>query len=207
MTELFSLRAVRAAMTRRLANLLNDRRGVAAVEFAIIVPLLLAMYFVTLEAGQALETNKKLGRLSSTVADLVTQESSVLKADLNAILQIGAAIVQPYNRSKPTIYVAGIQFNSANPPAATYVWRRTLINGVTSNTAPVPLPVIPASVKVANTFVVQVYAVLDYKPVITWAAADKPKLGFKSPFLNSFAMGETYYLRARNGPTVTCSDC
>lgn len=62
------------AFVQRLKQLVRDRRGIAAVEFAIIVPLLLAMYFVTLEAGQGLETNKKLGRVASIVADLVTQE-------------------------------------------------------------------------------------------------------------------------------------
>ena len=42
--------------------LLGDRRGVAALEFALIAPLLLSMYFVTMEVAQAIESNKKVGR-------------------------------------------------------------------------------------------------------------------------------------------------
>ena len=37
----------------------SDRRGVAAIEFAFIVPVLLIMYFVTMEASQAIETARR----------------------------------------------------------------------------------------------------------------------------------------------------
>lgn len=188
------------------SRLAGDRRGIAAVEFAIIVPLLLAMYFVTMEAGQGLETNKKLGRVSSTIADLITQEPSFTAAELNAVLQIGAAIIQPYNRSKPEIYVTGIQFNAA--ATETVAWRRSLVNGTAGNVAAPAnrTPAIPASLKVANTFLVRVIVLLDYDPVISWAGAES-KTGFSSPFTLDFPMSETYYLRARNGPTVTCTGC
>jgi hypothetical protein len=45
-----------------------------------------------------------------------------------------------------------------------------------------------------------------YKPVIAWSATDKSGVGFTSPF-TGLKMDETYYLRARNGPTVECSNC
>jgi len=203
-----SFRRLRSAWAKRLGRWLDDRRGIAAVEFAIIVPLLLAMYFVTMEAGQGLETNKKLGRVSSTIADLVTQEQGFTAAELNAVLQIGAAIIQPYNRSNPQIYVAGLQFNNATPAVETVTWRRSLVNGAAGNAAPpaTRAPVIPTSLKVANTFLVQVHVILDYNPVINWAGKESAT-GFYSPFTLNFPMAETYYLRARNGPTVTCTGC
>lgn len=200
------IRPLGNAFVQRLRLLVRDRRGIAAVEFAIIVPLLLAMYFVTLEAGQGLETNKKLGRVASIVADLVTQESAVVKDDLDAILQIGSAILQPYGRSKPSIYIAGIQLDGSTPPKSTVKWYRSLINGAAGKVEPSPQPIIPTSLKIANSFLVRVYVTLDYQPVIAWSTADKSTLGFTSPF-TGIKMDETYYLRARNGPTVECSNC
>ena len=41
------------AMAARLAQWISDRRGVAAIEFALIVPLLLSMYFVTMKKRQS----------------------------------------------------------------------------------------------------------------------------------------------------------
>lgn len=208
MTASASFRRLCSACASKLSRLIKDRRGIAAVEFAIIVPLLLAMYFVTMEAGQGLETNKKLGRVSSTIADLVTQEQGFSAAELNAILQIGAAIIQPYNRSRPSIYVTAMQYNGATPAVATVTWRRSLVNGVAGNAAP-PVnrtPVVPVSLRVANTFLVQVHVILDYNPVINWAGKESAT-GFHSPFTINLPMSETYYLRARNGPTVTCTGC
>jgi Flp pilus assembly protein TadG len=208
MTASASFHRLLSACAGKLAGLIQDRRGIAAVEFAIIVPLLLAMYFVTMEAGQGLETNKKLGRVSSTIADLATQEQGFTATELNAILQIGAAIIQPYNRSLPSIYVAGMQYNAATPPVATVTWRRSLVNGTAGNAAPPAdrTPTVPTSLQVANTFLVQVHVILDYNPVINWAGQET-KTGFRSPFTLALPMSETYYLRARNGPAVTCTGC
>jgi Flp pilus assembly protein TadG len=41
-----------------VCRLIPDRRGVAAVEFALVAPLLLCMYFVTMEVAQGIEANK-----------------------------------------------------------------------------------------------------------------------------------------------------
>ena len=66
-----------SGLRRSVARLISDKRGVAAVEFAFIAPLLLCMYFVTMEVGQAIETNKKVGRVGSMVADLIAYLGSI----------------------------------------------------------------------------------------------------------------------------------
>jgi len=60
----------------------RDRSGVAALEFALIAPLLLALYFVTMEVAQAIEVNKKVGRVGSMIADLVAQMPEIPKSEL-----------------------------------------------------------------------------------------------------------------------------
>ena len=57
------------AARRGLARLARDRRGVAAVEFAFIAPILLTLYLVTMEVAQGIETNKKVGMLFANDAD------------------------------------------------------------------------------------------------------------------------------------------
>ncbi|TIN81988.1 MAG: pilus assembly protein, partial [Mesorhizobium sp.] len=80
---------------RKASRFWSDRRGIAAVEFALIMPILLIMYFLTMEASQAIETSKKVSRIGSMVADLVTQQTNVAKADVDAIMQIGSVTLQP----------------------------------------------------------------------------------------------------------------
>ena len=57
-----------------------------------------------------------------------------------------------------------------------------------------------------GSFLVRVESFLDYRPVITWAAADKKPLGLTAAFDN-ISMKQTYYLRPRMSSQVTCSDC
>lgn len=181
---------------RKASRFWFDRRGIAAVEFALIMPILLIMYFVTMEASQAIETSKKVSRIGSMVADLVTQQTSVVQEDVKAIMKIGSVTLQPYNRSVPTITITAIQV-SPDGAKATVVWSRTSINGGFSVGATGETTV-PATLKVANTFLIRVESTLVYKPVI--------ELAINSAF-NPINMGETYYLRPRRSVAIPCTDC
>ncbi|PBB38090.1 hypothetical protein CK218_13070 [Mesorhizobium sp. WSM3879] len=196
-----------SAFVTKAARFCLDRRGVAAIEFAFIVPVLLIMYFITMEASQAIETSKKVSRIGSMVADLVTQQTSVTKADLDAIMKIGTSTLQPYNRSTPTIIITGIQISDEASPKATVAWSRKLVGTTYSADAAKTSPTnVPSTLNIRNTFLVRVESDLGYKPIITWSADSSSTLGLTSAF-NNISMGETYYLRPRRGPTVPCTDC
>src|SRR4029077_11441321 len=108
----------------RLLGLIFDRKGVAAIEFAIVAPLLFVMYFSTLELSLGIETSKKVSRVGSTIADLVAQQPTMNKAELDAIMAIGRSILQPYNRSVPTITVSAVQITNDLPPKVQVAWSR-----------------------------------------------------------------------------------
>jgi Flp pilus assembly protein TadG len=195
-------------MRSKAAGFFRDHRGVAAVEFAFIAPILLVMYFITMEASQAIETSKKVSRVASMVADLVTQQQqSTSKTAVEAIMKIGDSILQPYNRSSPTIIVTAIQLDDRTPPNATVAWSRKMVAGATSNGPAVGSSVtIPEALRIGNSFLIRVESSLGYKPVITWSADQSATLGLTSAF-NSIQMGETYYLRPRMSQAITCDDC
>lgn len=189
---------------RRLAT---DRRGVAAIEFAFIAPVLLSLYFVTMEVSQGIEVNKKVGRVGSMVADLITQQQTISKSELDAILQIGGSILQPYNRSKPTVTVTAIQITDENSPKVVVAWSRKLQDGATTaGAAKNSITTVPDSLKIRNTFLIRVESDLAYKPVIAWTADQKQVLGLAAAF-DGIAMGQDYYLRPRISTTIACSDC
>lgn len=200
-------RAVLSLSSGRLSRLVADRRGVAALEFALIAPLLLSMYFLTMEVGQGIEANKKVGRSASMVADLVTQQQTTTKAELNAILDIGSALLQPYNRSKPTIVITAIEVTDETTPKVKVVWSRKMTNGAYGvDQAAGTITTIPSALKIKGSFLVRVQSSLNYYPVITWAAGDKGTLGLTAAF-DKLEMSETYYLRPRMTQSIACSDC
>jgi Flp pilus assembly protein TadG len=193
---------------RRLRQLAADRRGVAAVEFAFIAPVLLTLYFVTMEVSQAIETNKKIGRVASMVADLVTQQDKVNRSEIDAIMQIGGAILQPYNRSLPTIEVTAIQMtDDENNPQAEVFWSRRLMNGNTAQAAtPGSSTTVPENLRTPGSFLIRVSGQLDYRPVITWTADQRADLGLAAAF-DRISMNETYYLRPRMSINIPCDNC
>lgn len=191
----------------KLARLATDRRGVAAVEFAFIAPVLLVLYLVTMEVAQGIEANKKVGRIGSMVADLVTQQQQISKDELEAIMQIGAAIIQPYNRTQPTVEVTAIKISDEDTPKATVVWSRKLADGVFSVPYIKDDPAdVPDALEIRNTFLVRVSGELDYRPVTTWTAEQKTTLGLASAFDN-IQMKETYFLRPRMSSEIPCTGC
>jgi Flp pilus assembly protein TadG len=189
-------------------RLFRDKGGVAALEFALIVPLLLMLYFVTMEVAQAIEVNKKVGRVGSMVADLVTQMQEMNKAELEGIMRIGEATLQPYNRSQPSITITAIEVTDEATPKVQVVWSRKLVDGAFSTglAAGTAVPDLPPALKIKGSFLVRAESSLAYEPVITWAASAKTTLGLASAF-DGISMAETYYLRPRMSTTIPCTNC
>src|SRR6476620_8022500 len=54
----------------------DDRRGLAATEFAIVVPLMLVMFFGTVEFSSAVAIDRKVTLMARTLSDLTSQTPS-----------------------------------------------------------------------------------------------------------------------------------
>ncbi|OWY58885.1 pilus assembly protein TadE, partial [cyanobacterium TDX16] len=74
----------------------RDERGVSAVEFALLAPVLIAFYFGMAEFCQGFMAQKRMGHVSAMVADLVAQEDTVAIANLDDIFDIGGLIMKPF---------------------------------------------------------------------------------------------------------------
>lgn len=193
----------------------RDRSGASAIEFAFIVPLLLVMYLGTIELGQGIETNKKVARSAAMIGDLVAQEKTLTKSQIDAILVVGDSVIQPYYRSNPTITITAIQFDGATNPVGKVLWSRKITNGVTDVGAAkntVVTNTVPTDLRIQNSFYIGVSTQLDYYPLITGgnqAATDSLKsVGYKSAF-TKLPMREVYFFAPRTGAgsVVSCSDC
>ena len=64
----------------------QDRRGVSAVEFAMLLPLMLTLYLGTVEISQGVGIDRKVTLTTRTVADLASQVSSINNADMTNML-------------------------------------------------------------------------------------------------------------------------
>lgn len=81
---------------RTFSRLAGDERGVSAVEFAMLAPVLIAFYFGMAEFCQGFMAQKRMGHVSAMVADLVAQEETINTASLGDIFAIGGLIMKPF---------------------------------------------------------------------------------------------------------------
>jgi Flp pilus assembly protein TadG len=82
---------------RSMLVLFNDCRGVAAVEFAMVVPLMLVLFFGTLEFSAGVAVDRKVTMMARTLSDLTSQNISVTTTQLNNIFNASAGIMTPYS--------------------------------------------------------------------------------------------------------------
>lgn len=176
------------------------------MEFALILPVLIVMYLGTMEMSAGVVVNKKVSRVASTVADLVTQQQSVSKADLKQIMEIGEAVLFPYNTRRPDIVVIGIDVDKSYPKGGKVVWSRRYDQGkfkpgwITGSDVDVP-----AKLQINDTFLVRVETKLDYAPVVSWLIGDT--VGSVKDGIGVLEMEESYILRPRFGADIDCTDC
>ncbi|MBU6155614.1 MAG: pilus assembly protein [Alphaproteobacteria bacterium] len=78
--------------TRRF---LSSVSGVSAIEFAIILPVMVTMFLGMAEVSNYIEMSRRTASLASTAADLVAQEASVDTADINDVFATMAIVGSP----------------------------------------------------------------------------------------------------------------
>jgi Flp pilus assembly protein TadG len=94
------LRAARAWRRFR-----RDHKGLAAVEFALILPVMITLFFGIVELSMALAARADVTNMASIAADLVAQESSMTAQDMSNVFAASSAILYPYSTTPATITV------------------------------------------------------------------------------------------------------
>lgn len=92
----------------RAARLAAAAEGVAAVEFALVLPVLLVIYFGVVAVTVGINTDRKIALVSRTVSDLTGRATVVDDAAINDIIGAAAAVLAPYDPLGLEISVASV---------------------------------------------------------------------------------------------------
>jgi Flp pilus assembly protein TadG len=173
-------------------GLADDARGVAAVEFALIVPILILLYFGVVELTQGVMAQQRTAHTSSTIGDLVAQSSSITAAEVDDIFSIGDTIMYPYPTTPLGMRVSSVSENAQG--VATVVWSRG--SGLTKLAANSTV----TDPNLANT-------ISPSQSVIIAEAQYTYTSVFSYIMPNPVVFDQKYYLRPRLSNQVACSDC
>ena len=149
---------------RSVAGLAGDCRGIAATEFAVIVPVMLVMFFGTVELSSGVAVDRKVTLMARTLTDLTSQSLSVSDTDLANFFAASTGIMTPYtgapNSTITELYV------DPSTHAARVQWSKGTTPRTTSS-----IVTIPATLQVDGTYLIFSEVSYKYVPTIGYVMA------------------------------------
>lgn len=75
---------------------MRDERGVAFLEFALALPLLMLLFLGGVEVSRYVQAGQKADKVTHTVVDLIAQAPTISEPELDQIMQAVSHIMTPY---------------------------------------------------------------------------------------------------------------
>jgi Flp pilus assembly protein TadG len=154
------------SIEQRFRRLIGDERGVSAVEFAMLLPLMLTLYLGAVEVSQGIGADRKVTLTARTICDLVSQVSSIGNSDMTNALNASSSVMAPFPVGNLKVTVTSVKIDSTGK--ATVDWSDTLNGTARSKGSVVTLP---TALNVANTSLIWSEVQYTYKPVIGYVVS------------------------------------
>jgi Flp pilus assembly protein TadG len=144
-----------------VGRLARDQRGLSAVEFAMLLPLMLILYLGAVEVSQGIAADRKVSLTARTVADLVSQVSSIDNAGVANALNAASVVMAPYPASNLVVVVSSVVIDADG--SATVAWSESLNGSARAQGSTVTLP---AALNIPNTSLIWGEAQYSYTPAV-----------------------------------------
>ncbi|MGE3625253.1 MAG: TadE/TadG family type IV pilus assembly protein [Hyphomicrobiales bacterium] len=183
------LREIRNKVRRHLHGMARDERGVSAIEFAMVLPIMVALYVGAAEFSNALTIDRRVTAVASATADLIAQAEQVNSAELNDIFEAASAIMMPYSATPVKIKATSVVADENNDTRVD--WSAAMHDTPYAKNAAFPLPD-----GLTQPFTSVIVAEVEYTYL--------PPVG--EHITGGIKLSDTFYLRPRRSLTVPKTD-
>lgn len=156
------MKAMPLRMTGLLRSFRRNRDGASAVEFAILAPIMISLYFGLVEVTDGISANRKVTLTAGALANLTAQASTITAGGMTNILNATAAIIKPYSVGNLTATITCVKIDGDSK--ATVAWSATLNGTVRTAGTTVTLPA--AALAIPNTSLVWSEVSYNYTPIV-----------------------------------------
>ncbi|WNJ90431.1 TadE/TadG family type IV pilus assembly protein [Bosea sp. 685] len=160
MSRAISFRRNRAALRGLARRFARSRRGVAAIEFAFVLPIMLTAYFGIVEVAQGVMIDRKVTDLNRALGDLTAQGTSISDTEMSNIFDAAQTIMAPFTSVAPKMAVVSVVIDSSG--VAKVCWSAQRNSAVPKRGDTVALP---DNLKIASTSLIMATASYDYTPL------------------------------------------
>jgi Flp pilus assembly protein TadG len=165
----------------------KDRSGTSAVEFAMLVPVLMVIYLGGVQTFQGVATYRKLSDATVELANVTAQYQTMSSTDFTNVSSAVSQIMAPYPSGNLAIVISIIKTNAANQACVYY---SSAYNGgiqLTQNSAFTA----PPNLTVANSTYVLVQTSYLFTPSLAFGV------------IGNTTMTDHMYMQPRNSATIT----
>jgi Flp pilus assembly protein TadG len=139
--------------------LLRNTSGIAAVEFAMVLPIMLVLFFGTVEISNGVAVYRKVTLMAHTLSDLTSQSQEVQSSsDLVNFFAASTGVMTPYSPTPITQNIMEIWVNPSGQARVQWSYPTTMTAGT--------VVTIPSDLAVANTYVIYSQVSYVYTPVV-----------------------------------------
>lgn len=91
----------------------KSTKAIAAVEFALMAPIMITLWCGIVETSYLLMAKRKLVATTYSCADLVAQERTITSDNINDIITASSLIMTPFDSSNLNIAIVYIEFDAS----------------------------------------------------------------------------------------------
>jgi Flp pilus assembly protein TadG len=177
-------------LARKLAGCLKlfakEQRGVAALEFAMLLPMMMTLFVGSVEMSTGVAIDRKVTIAAHTIADLASQFTTIADSDMTNILNASTDVIYPYPSANLQAVVSELSISAQG--VATVVWSDTL-NGTARTVG--STVTIPTNLAVPSTYLLLGETAYNYKPTYGYVVT------------GTMALSDQIYVRPRQSNSVT----
>lgn len=181
--------------------------AMAAVEFALVAPFMIALFFGLVETCNALSAHQKMTTVASTAADLTSQATELTQADMADIFSASSAIMTPFSNNDVSIVITSLtgtkQINKGK-----VLWSAATSNGVARSVGDTMTVGDPAKLGTGDPGLLP--ADCDSATKCSLIVAEVT-YNYTSPYgkfiLGTLHMQDMFYTKPRRVIAVTCKNC
>lgn len=171
-----------ASIYRRFAV---STRGVAAIEFAMILPVLMILLLATVDAGRAIAIYMKVRAATYSLASITNQYTTIQSSDMTSILGAASVVLAPYPSSPAAVTISQLSLNSSGQ--ATVNWSATqggtaLTTGASEN--------VPSGFATPNSYIILAKVSYTYTPLFLYFVT------------SSFTLSDSLYVTPRSSSCI-----
>jgi Flp pilus assembly protein TadG len=131
-------------------------RGAAAIEFALIFPVIFVLNIAAAEAFQVYQVQRNVAHIAATMADITAQARTVTEEELQDVLSASTSMIHPFPTTSLQQRVSSLSANGSGDVSIDWTSKRTYSASGS--------PSVPSGYLGANESVIVTDVIYDYRP-------------------------------------------